>query len=186
MPYLIYSVLRATTGSFLAASLAGTNPEINVSEFIIYDDIFKTDEPNSPGIYLKNNECYIRYKDITFNKSEDEIGEDMKDVFCNGYYTVILADSVKPIVEDTENPKYNYRYLGYYEDNGYHFAYRSYYDGSGLVVSIDKEIKTEFIDVNNLELKKISNTSYKKYILPAIILLVLIGTIIILKKKNKV
>ena len=163
-----------------------TNPEINVSDFIVYDDIYKTNEGNSPGIYLKDNECYIRYNDIVFDKSEDDIGEDMIGVVCNGYSTVILADSVKPLVHEYDNPKYNYRYLGYYEDNGYHFAYRSYYDGSGLVVTIDDEIKTEFVDVNNLKLKKINDISYKKYILPAIILIVLIGGIIILKKKDRI
>lgn len=159
------------------------NPEINVSKYIIYDEAYKTTEENTKGIYIKNNKCYIRYNDINFVESTDHNTESMNTVICNGYYVVLMHDSVKPIELDYNNPVYNY--LGYYKDDGYHFAYRSYMDGSGLIVTVSDEITTEFTDVNDLELKTIRKTSYKKYIFPLITIIVSIGIIYLLKKKEK-
>lgn len=161
------------------------NPEINVSKYIVYDDIYKTVEKNTKGIYIKNNKCYIRYNDINFVESTDHNTEPMNTVVCNGYYVVLMHDSVKPIELDYNNPIYDYNYLGYYKDDSYHFAYRSYSDGSGLIVTVSDEITIEFTDVNDLKLKTIRKTSYKKYIFQLITIIVLSAIIFLLKKKEK-
>lgn len=161
------------------------NPEVNVSDFVIYNENYKTEDSNTDGIYLKDDRCYIKYNDIVFDDSEDHNSESMAKVVCNGYYVILFNDSVKPISIDYDDEKYNYRYLGYYEDAGYNFAYRSYYDGSGLIVNIDDNIEIEFTDVNDLKLKTINNFSFKNYIFPIIMLFILISFLIYLKIKNK-
>lgn len=160
------------------------NPEIEISKYIIYKDYYKTTEKNTPGIYTKENKCYILYNDIEFPEMNDPHSESMANLVCNGYRVVILEDSVKPQEIDNTESKHNYRYLGYYKDKGYNYAYRSYLDGSGLIVKIDDKVEVEYTNVDALELKTIQNKSIKKYILPSIIVLLVIITSIILKKKE--
>ena len=162
------------------------NPEINVTKFMIKDDYYKTNKKNTSGIYIKKNECYIRYNDIQFLEPIDHNTEKMSVVVCNGYNVELLDDSVKPVIIDYDNPVYNYRFLGYYNDNGYHFAYRSYYDGSGLIVSISDQVSIEFTEVNSLKLKSITKKSYNKYIFSIVAIIILIVVLILLKKKNDI
>lgn len=163
-----------------------TNPEINVTKYMIKDDFYKTTKKNTTGIYKKKNECYIRYNDIEFLEPFDHNTEKMSVVVCNGYNVELLYDSVKPIIIDYDNPVYNYRFLGYFNDNGYHFAYRSYYDGSGLVVSISDKVSIEFTSVDSLKLKTITKNSYNKYIFSIVAITILIVVLILLKKKNDI
>ena len=159
------------------------NPEINVSDFLIANELYKTQEKNTSGVYVRDNKCYIKYKDIIFESPGDHVGESTARVICNGYTVILFEDSVKPRVADYQNPKYNYRYLGYYVDNGYHFAYRSYYDGSGLIVTVDDEVMVKFADVNSLNLSTSSSVSYSKYIKPIILIIGAVGIIVFLKNR---
>lgn len=161
------------------------NPKINISNFIIRNDALKTNQENSQGIYIEGDKCYIYYNDINFNEPSDHNGEKTASLICNGYLVEIPHDSVKPINLNYPNPKYNYRYIGYYEEDGYHFAYRSYYDGSGLIVTIKNDITLEFNNIDNLELKQYKKPSLNKFILPIIIAILLILILIYLKKKEK-
>lgn len=161
------------------------NPEINITKYMIKDDSYKTNKNNTSGIYMKKNECYIKYNDIEFEEPFDHHSEKMSIVVCNGYNVVLFHDSVKPIIIDYDNPVYNYRFLGYYKDNGYHYVYRSYHDGSGLIVSITDKVSVEFTDVNSLKLKTITKGTYKKYKFSFIAIIILISILILLKKKNR-
>ena len=164
------------------------NPEINLDDFIIYKDLFKTNDENTKGVYLIDDKCYIRYDDVHFINPSDNEGEVTARIVCNGYYTYISKDSVKPFDYNQNKDKYNYNYLGYYKDNGYNFVYSSYYDESGLVVHIGDKIEVEFRNVDSLKLKTFnSNESKPNYfrIVGFIVLIVLSGiTYFLYKKKN--
>ena len=161
------------------------NPEINVSNFIVKDTSYSTNEENTDGIYMRDNKCYIKYNDIVFKEAIDHTMESIARVVCNGYYTILFDDSVKPMSIDYSNPKYNYRYLGYYKKEGYHFAYRSYYDGSGLIVSVNDMVSISFEEVDDISLKQINNVSYSKYILLCIFLSVIVSLLIFVKKRKQ-
>lgn len=158
------------------------NPVINISDFIVYDNYYKTNDKNTDGVFIENNSCYIRYNDIDFLGALADEGEPIARVVCNGYYTTLYHDSVKPIGDSMYDS--NYRYLGYYMDDGYNFCYRSYLDGSGLVIKINDKIDIEFMDVDGLKLKSddSSDKSYVRIVVGGVIFVVVFGVLMFIKK----
>ena len=158
------------------------NPLINVSDFIVYEDYYKTNDKNTDGIFLEDNICYIRYNVIDFLDALADEGEPIARVVCNGYYTVLYHESVKPIGDSLYED--NYRYLGYYYDDGYNFCYRSYLDGNGLVIKISDRINIEFMNVDDLKLERYDsdNNSYLRVIIGGVIFLVVVGVLMFIKK----
>ena len=66
------------------------NIKINLNDFMIYDDEYKTNEQNTTGVYVENNNCYINSNDINFIENSDQSYEfdDNARIVCNGYFTV--------------------------------------------------------------------------------------------------
>lgn len=166
--------------SLLEKYLQDSDREINISDFMIYSDLYKTVEENSEGVYMKNNQCYIKYGDLSFITTEDRNSEDQAEVICNGYKVTIPRGSI-----DKENVEQSYRFLGYYKDKTYHFAYRSYLDGSGLIVTISDYIQTEFTSVDGLDLKSVTETKNGNKIMIVVSLVVIGGCAFFILKKAK-
>lgn len=155
--------------------------EINIHDFVIYSDIYKTNKQNSDGVYVKNNQCYIKYSDLTFIPPEDRNGEDQAEVICNGYVVTIPKESI----DKEENISQEYRFLGYYKDESYHFAYRSYEDGSGLIITISDKIQTEFASVNGLDLQSVTESKNGNKTMIIISAMIIGGCVLFIVKKAK-
>ena len=160
------------------------NIKINLNDFMIYDQEYKTNEENTTGVYIEDGVCYINSNDIDFIENSDESYEfdDNAKIVCNGYFTVLTKDTVLALDNTNKIKQSSYRFLGYYEENGDNFVYRSYKNGTGLIVNISDEITLNFANVDNLTLQPIDGNS--NLIIPIIIVFVGIGVLLI-RKKNK-
>lgn len=159
------------------------NIKINLNDFMIYDDEYKTNEQNTTGVYVENNNCYINSNDINFIENSDQSYEfdDNARIVCNGYFTVLTKDTVLSLDNTNKIKQSDYRFLGYYEDNGDNFVYRSYENGSGLIVNISDEITLNFTNVDNLTLQPIDESS-NDLLFPIIIVILGIGVLLIKKE----
>lgn len=159
------------------------NIKINLNDFMIYDDEYKTNEQNTTGVYVENNNCYINSNDINFIENSDQSYEfdDNARIVCNGYFTVLTKDTVLSLDNTNRIKQSDYRFLGYYEDNGDNFVYRSYENGSGLIVNISDEITLNFTNVDNLTLRPIDESG-NNLIFPIIIVILGIGVLLIKKR----
>ncbi len=159
------------------------NIKINLNDFMIYDQEYKTNEKNTTGVYVENNICYINSNDIKFIENSDESYEfdDNARIVCNGYFTVLTKDTVLSLDNTNKIKQSDYRFLGYYEDNGDNFVYRSYENGSGLIVNISDEITLNFTNVDNLTLRPIDESG-NNLIFPIIIVILGIGVLLIKKR----
>lgn len=159
------------------------NIKINLNDFMIYDQEYKTNKKNTTGVYVENNICYINSNDIKFIENSDESYEfdDNAKIVCNGYFTVLTKDTVLSLDNTNRIKQSDYRFLGYYEDNGDNFVYRSYENGSGLIVNISDEITLNFTNVDNLTLRPIDESG-NNLIFPIIIVILGIGVLLIKKR----
>ena len=158
------------------------NIKINLNDFMIYDQEYKTNEENTTGVYIEDGVCYINSNDIDFIENSDESYEfdDNAKIVCNGYFTVLTKDTVLALDNTNKIKQSSYRFLGYYEENGDNFVYRSYKNGTGLIVNISDEITLNFTNVDNLTLQPIDGNS--NLIIPIIIVFVGVGVLLIRKK----
>ena len=158
------------------------NIKINLNDFMIYDQEYKTNEENTTGVYIEDGVCYINSNDIDFIENSDESYEfdDNAKIVCNGYFTVLTKDTVLALDNTNKIKQSDYRFLGYYEENGDNFVYRSYKNGTGLIVNISDEITLNFANVDNLTLQPIDGNS--NLIIPIIIVFVGVGVLLIRKK----
>lgn len=158
------------------------NIKINLNDFMIYDQEYKTNEENTTGVYIEDGVCYIDSNDIDFIENSDESYEfdDNAKIVCNGYFTVLTKDTVLALDNTNKIKQSSYRFLGYYEENGDNFVYRSYKNGTGLIVNISDEITLNFANVDNLTLQPIDGNS--NLIIPIIIVFVGVGVLLIRKK----
>lgn len=158
------------------------NIKINLNDFMIYDQEYKTNEENTTGVYIEDGVCYINSNDIDFIENSDESYEfdDNAKIVCNGYFTVLTKDTVLALDNTNKIKQSSYRFLGYYEENGDNFVYRSYKNGTGLIVNISDEITLNFANVDNLTLQPIDGNS--NLIIPIIIVFVGVGVLLIRKK----
>ena len=158
------------------------NIKINLNDFMIYDQEYKTNEENTTGVYIEDGVCYIDSNDIDFIENSDESYEfdDNAKIVCNGYFTVLTKDTVLALDNTNKIKQSDYRFLGYYEENGDNFVYRSYKNGTGLIVNISDEITLNFANVDNLTLQPIDGNS--NLIIPIIIVFVGVGVLLIRKK----
>ena len=145
-------------------NLRSDNRLINIERFINYEDP-KVADSNSPGVVIQNDDCHIDSNYLVFGELSDYMNGGLTGsndgelvVVCKGYMILLVRDDVAfSYYEIINNPRHNYRYLGYVElENGYKFIYRSLYDSSGLTVTISdkselKEITAEFEPINNIE-----------------------------------
>ena len=159
------------------------NIKINLNDFMIYDDEYKTNEQNTTGVYVENNNCYINSNDINFIENSEQSYEfyDNARIVCNGYFTVLTKDTVLSLDNTNKIKQSDYRFLGYYENNGDNFVYRSYKNGSGLIVNISDEIILNFTNVDNLTLQPIDESS-NDLLFPIIIVILGIGVLLIKKR----
>ena len=143
-------------------TLTHKNHEIDLTDFIIKNDEYKVNEPNSKEVYIKNNKCYVNYNDLGFDyiKEENDPSYELelqKYLVCNNYYTILYeSDFYMNYEENKDNPKYDYVYKQSVKfDKGYYFLYNSSYDGTGLVVKMYlggkdiEKIETSFENINN-------------------------------------
>ena len=158
------------------------NIKINLNDFMIYDQEYKTNEENTTGVYIEDGVCYINSNDIDFIENSDESYEfdDNAKIVCNGYFTVLTKDTVLALDNTNKIKQSSYRFLGYYEESGDNFVYRSYKNGTGLIVNISDEITLNFANVDNLTLQPIDGNS--NLIIPIIIVFVGVGVLLIRKK----
>ena len=158
------------------------NIKINLNDFMIYDQEYKTNEENTTGVYIEDGVCYIDSNDIDFIENSDESYEfdDNAKIVCNGYFTVLTKDTVLALDNTNKIKQSSYRFLGYYEENGDNFVYRSYKNGTALIVNISDEITLNFANVDNLTLQPIDGNS--NLIIPIIIVFVGVGVLLIRKK----
>ena len=161
------------------------NIKINLNDFMIYDQEYKTNEKNTTGVYVENNICYINSNDIKFIENSDESYEfdDNAKIVCNGYFTILTKDTVLALDNTNKIKQSDYRFLGYYEENGDNFVYRSYENGSGLIVNISDEITLNFTNVDNLTLRPIDESG-NNLIFPIIIVILGIGVLVIKKRMD--
>lgn len=134
----------------LVSEITHENQLINISDFIVKEDEFKTDEPNSYKVFVKDNECYMYYSDLRFDEVWETEMEIHRQVICNGYYATIYMSDFFPNYEDSlKEQKHNYVFSSYIknEDN-YRFIYRSSKDGTVLTVKLDLDGNT----VSNIKL----------------------------------
>ena len=159
------------------------NIKINLNDFMIYDQEYKTNEKNTTGVYVENNICYINSNDIKFIENSDESYEfdDNAKIVCNGYFTILTKDTVLALDNTNKIKQSDYRFLGYYEENGDNFVYRSYENGTGLIVTISDEITLNFTNVDNLTLRPIDESS-NDLLFPIIIVILGIGGLLIKKR----
>ena len=159
------------------------NIKINLNDFMIYDQEYKTNEKNTTGVYVENNICYINSNDIKFIENSDESYEfdDNAKIVCNGYFTILTKDTVLALDNTNKIKQSDYRFLGYYEENGDNFVYRSYENGTGLIVTISDEITLNFTNVDNLTLRPIDESG-NNLIFPIIIVILGIGVLLIKKR----
>lgn len=143
-------------------TLTHKNHEIDLTDFIIKNDEYKVNEPNSKEVYIKNNKCYVKYNDLGFDyiKEENDPSYELelqKYLVCNNYYTILYeSDFYMNYEENKDNLKYDYVYKQSVKfDKGYYFLYNSSYDGTGLVVKMYldgkdiEKIETSFENINN-------------------------------------
>ena len=136
------------------STLTHENQIIDLDDYIDKSEDYYTNENNSYGVYVENGKCYIKYDDISFQKLES--GADIEDemiakIVCNNYFVTIMSSQFIDYNEIQNDERYNYRYLGYInDDTKYQFIYRSYYDGSGLVISVDTK-NNKIVDLSVTE-----------------------------------
>lgn len=157
--------------------LTHENEEINITNYI-NDSTTVTSEKDTDGIYEKNNNWYIKYKDLDFINSSDI--EPYAVINCNGKTFTLFKSLFYPSYEETKNNKvYSYVYVGSKTlSNNRKYAYRSSYDGSGLIVNIDIDsnkiinIDTNFENVNDFNSNNNSNNGLLIRVVMIIIILV--------------
>ena len=150
---------------------------INLDEYIIKEDDFKTTEMNTYGVYVENNNCYINKKNLEFTSSQDHNYSDYAKLVCNGYFTILNED----LITDDFELMGEYRFLGYYGDNN--FVYRNYENGNEIVITVTDEVVITTQN-DNSDLKQIpSNIKFDLKII-LIIFLVIIGVILYKRKKE--
>ena len=155
------------------------NKAICLDDYIIKDSSFMTNEGNTKGVYLNGGKCYINSQDIVFVKSTDHNIEDTARIVCNGYFVTLTKDSISP---NTDNIRYDYRFLGYFKSDEYSFGYRSYYDGSSIIITVGDTIKVDYANVDNLDLEPINNGIGSQLILIVVAVVIGLGLILIVKK----
>lgn len=124
--------------------------KVNISNYILYEDVYKTSEENTNGVEIINNQCYINKNDIVYRDVLDH-GEIEARVVCNGYYTFLLRDS---IIDAYPYDK-AFRFLGYYKDEIYHFAYQPYGENATFIVNIGNDITISFENIDDIKLSTI-------------------------------
>ena len=120
------------------SKLTHKNEIVSLDDFITKNKDYYTSEGNTPGVYTKNNKCYIKYSDINFNSEVSDGYEPTKKVVCNNYYTILAYSDFYPSYEYTTlEPKYDYIFKEEKENiNGYSYIYESTYDTSLLEVKL--------------------------------------------------
>jgi len=155
------------------------NPIINLDSLVTDYDKVATDQADTYGTYIENDNCYIKYSNISFNDgSYDTVGPHTY-INCKGYSYYVKRIDIELYDDIINNQRYNYRYLGYVQvDNVYKFVYRSLYDQTGFVVTIDdKNINTNVEKIENYELKTVLTKDPKSGIFG---ILFIIGGIILI------
>ena len=154
------------------------NKQINLENYIIKNDFYKTSEQNTFGVYVEDGKCYINIDDIVFTSSDSDTITSAR-IVCNGYFTTITKDSIKNSIPDIIS-RFEYRFLGYYESDKYSYVYRSYNTGGELTITVGDKITVELKGDEDLELKPIYEN--KNIVLP--IIFILSGIIIFLVVKK--
>ena len=120
--------------------LTHKNEEILLDEYITKSNAFYVNSPNTSGVYIKNDKCYIKYEDIGFDQyhSEDLEIEPNREIICNNYKTYLYYSYFAPKYSDTvNNPRYDYIYQKMAKNmSTYTFTYISTYDDTYINVMI--------------------------------------------------
>ena len=150
---------RAIVENYLT-SLKQMDQKINISKFINNNDMFREDSPNSEGVYIENDICYINRNNINFEIS-NQYGpnESTQHLVCNGYYVDIYESDIEINYEEYKKTrKHGYRNLGYNQiNNGYIFGYRSFYDGTTTTIEISMNNDT----IKSIKVKENQNFESK-------------------------
>ena len=130
---------RKVLSEFLS-HLTHKNEEILLDDYIIKNDNYYINSPNTTGVYKKDGKCYIKYEDIGFDKYQGvnyEI-EPFREIICDNYRTYLYLSYFYPKYTDTiKNPKYDYSYYNMSKNlSTYSYLYQSTYDGTFLKVMI--------------------------------------------------
>ena len=123
------------------------NKVINLSNLSMFGgEDFSTGEEDSEDVYFENGNYYIKYTDLDFVKVSDL---EIATVIAGGYEVEIFKDLVPILYTETDNSKYNYRYMGSRENDDFvNYYYRSYKDGSMLTIKYKlKDDKISNIDL---------------------------------------
>ena len=115
---------------------------INLSNLIMFGgEDFDTDENDTESVYFEKGKYYIKYTDLNFVKINDL---EIATIIAGGYELEIFKDLVPVLYSETNKERFNYRYMGFKEYDGYvNYYYRSYTDGSMLTIKytlIDNKI----------------------------------------------
>ncbi|MBR4230948.1 MAG: hypothetical protein IKR74_02185 [Bacilli bacterium] len=120
--------------------LTHNDEEILLDDYIIRSNAYYTTDQNTSGVYVKNGKCYIKYRDIGFDKyySEDYEIEPNRQIICNNYLTILYESYFYPDYSVTvNNPKYDYYFVSSTKNmSTYTYWYKSTYDNTELKVII--------------------------------------------------
>ena len=120
--------------------LTHNDEEILLDDYIIRSNAYYTTDQNTSGVYVKNGKCYIKYRDIGFDKyySEDYEIEPNRQIICNNYSVILYESYFYPDYNSTvNNPKYDYFFVSSTKNmSTYTFWYKSTYDNTELKVII--------------------------------------------------
>lgn len=166
------------------------NKIVNISENIEFSDQSYTDAQDTYGLYEENGNYYIKYTDIKWEQVEN----DYRATISLNHEESALFKSLIPILYDDthDKDKYNYIYMNKNKTKEYlDYYYKSITDGSGLIIrfyfiknKIEK-ISTIYQDIYNKpeDITDATNITLQTIIL-IVISIIVIGSIVIIYKKN--
>lgn len=122
------------------------NKIINITKLDVFSDDMKTPEPDSPGVYKKDGNYYIKYSDIDFKKVNDT--DYIATLNVNGYMINLSKSNFPILFEETRSINYKYRFMKKENKNNLvKYYYRSY--GNGSMLTIEYKIDNKKVsDVN--------------------------------------
>lgn len=130
---------------------------INLTKNMLLNPESYTEEKDSDGVFLKDNEYHVYYNKLKFI-NEDESGRKYAIVNANSEVAIIYKDEWPILYKDTkDNTNYRYRYMdNVKEENKIVYYYRSYGNSSGMTI-------TYLLNNNKITSAELDYTSYYAY-----------------------
>ncbi len=146
----------------LLSTLTHQNEKIDLSKYLIEEDLYRTSKSNSNFVFEENGKCYIYYDDLVFPETENQYnngysnaasGDNAAVVICNGYEIYVFENDFIPYEEVKDDEKHSYQYLTKTIDSTIE---KYYYASTTVNYYIEVTFHIDNKDVYNIEVNAIN------------------------------